>query len=179
MAMRCTVVALHIAGRDNSVADALSRVSIRVRGLGPYPDRELRWKFRCAAQRRRGAIDVDMLASDDGRNARAPNFRSPARSAFEGSLPTGRLWWFPRTEMVELVLCRIFSSLRESWRGAHLVLLPLLPWKPWYPKLSWLRREMEWGANVQLFADSSSGHRSWAPVGDDFPWAVFSSTKNA
>ena len=35
VALGCTVVALHIAGKDNSVADALSRFSIRVRGLDP------------------------------------------------------------------------------------------------------------------------------------------------
>ena len=81
--------------------------------------------------------------------------------------------------MAELVLHRIFTSMRENWYGAHLVLLPLLPWKPWYPKLSLLRRETEWGTNVQLFADSSSGHRSWIPMGEDIHWAIFSLTKNA
>ena len=44
VALGCTVVALHIAGRDNAVADALSRFSIRARGLDPYPDRDLRWR---------------------------------------------------------------------------------------------------------------------------------------
>ena len=34
VAMGCTVAALRIAGRDYSVADALSRFSISVRGLG-------------------------------------------------------------------------------------------------------------------------------------------------
>ena len=42
VAMGRTVVALHIAGKDNSVADAPSRFSIRVRGLDPYLERELR-----------------------------------------------------------------------------------------------------------------------------------------
>ena len=63
----CAVVALHIAGEDNSVADALSRFAIRARGLGPYPERGLRRKYRAVVNRLCGAIDVDMLASDDGR----------------------------------------------------------------------------------------------------------------
>ena len=81
--------------------------------------------------------------------------------------------------MVEPVLCRIFSSMREDWRGTHSALLPLLPWEPWCPKLPLLSREMEWGTDVQLFADSISGHRSWIPSGEDINWAIFSLTKNA
>ena len=130
------VVALHIAGRDNTAAGALSRFSIRVRDLDPFPERELRWIFRREVQRRCGAIDVDMLASDDGHNAWVADYRSPSRSAFEGPLPNGRLWWFPRAEIVELVLARIAASMREDWTGSRLVLPPLLPWQPWFPKLS-------------------------------------------
>ena len=33
----CSVVALHLAGRRSSVADALFRVTMRVRGLNPRP----------------------------------------------------------------------------------------------------------------------------------------------
>ena len=69
VALGHTVVALRIAGKDNAAADALSRVSVRVRGLDPFPGRGLRWSFRRDVQHRCGAIDVDMLASDDGRNA--------------------------------------------------------------------------------------------------------------
>ena len=39
VAIGCAVVALRVAGRDNAVADALPRFSIRVRGLDPYPER--------------------------------------------------------------------------------------------------------------------------------------------
>ena len=128
VALGRTVVALHIAGKGNTVAGAPSRFSIRGRGLGPYPERGLRWSFRREVQRRCGAIDVDMLASDDGRSAWVADYRPPSRSAFEGPLPRGRLWWFPRAEMVELVLSRIGASMREDWSGSHLVLLPLLSW---------------------------------------------------
>ena len=79
-----TVVALHIAGKDNSVADALSRLSIRARGLDPYPERALRWRYRKEVEARCGSVGWDMLASDDGHNAWVPNFRSPSNSAWEG-----------------------------------------------------------------------------------------------
>ena len=98
VALGCTIAALHIAGRGNAVADALPRFSIRVRGLDPYPERELRWRYRKEVEARCGAADVDMMASDNGRNARAPNFRSPSNSAPEGPLPRGRLWGFPRED---------------------------------------------------------------------------------
>ena len=89
--MGCTIVTLHVAGKDNSAAGALSRFSIRARCLGPRPERELRWRFRKEVARACGAIDVDMLASDDGRDAWVPDFRPPANSAFAGPLPQGRL----------------------------------------------------------------------------------------
>ena len=73
----CTVVALHIAGSDNSLADALSRFSIKVRGLDPYPERALRWRYRKEVALRCGNVDADMMASDDGRNAWVPVYRSP------------------------------------------------------------------------------------------------------
>ena len=48
----CAVVALHLAGKDNSVADALPRFSIRARGSGPFAERELRHKYRLEVSRR-------------------------------------------------------------------------------------------------------------------------------
>ena len=69
VALGCTAVALHLAGKHNSVADALSRFSIRARGLDSWPERALRWLFRKEVVRVCGLIDVDMPASDDGRNA--------------------------------------------------------------------------------------------------------------
>ena len=87
----CTIVALHIAGGDNSIADALSRFSIRVRGLDPFPECALRWRFRKKVALRCRAADTDIMASDDGRNAWAPAFRSPFNSMLEGFLPWGRL----------------------------------------------------------------------------------------
>ena len=109
------------------MADTLSRSSIRVRGLDPYPERELRWRYRKEAQRRCGAADADMLASDDAHNAWVPDFRPPSNSASEGPLPSGRLWWFPRIEMADLAPARIAASMREGWSGTHLLPVPSSP----------------------------------------------------
>ena len=78
-----------MAGKGNSVADAPSRFSIRVRRLDSFPEQELCWRFRQEVQRCCGQVDVDMLASDDGDNAWVANYRSPSRSVFEGTLPNG------------------------------------------------------------------------------------------
>ena len=58
--LRCTALALQIAGRHNSIADALSRFSIRACGLGPYPLRELRAEYREEVIDRCGDIDVGL-----------------------------------------------------------------------------------------------------------------------
>ena len=44
VSLSCTLVALHIAGRRDTVSGALSRFTIRARGLDPYPRSELRPK---------------------------------------------------------------------------------------------------------------------------------------
>ena len=175
----CTVAALHIAGSDNSLAGALSRFPIKVRGLDPYPERAPRRRYRKEVVLRRGTADADVMASDDGRNAWAPVYRSPSNSALEGPLPWGRLWWFPRYDMVDLVANRILASIKENWFGTHLLLVPLIPWKPWMPKLSRFERVIAWGSSIPLFVDSSSGHREWLQSPEDVKWAVFRLSKNA
>ena len=120
-----------------------------------------------------------MMASDDGHNAWVPVYRSPSNSALEGPLPWGRLWWFPRYDMVDLVVNRILASIKENWVGTHLLLAPLIPWKPWMPKLSRFERVIVWGSSAPLFVDGSSGHREWLQAPEDVKWAVFRLTKNA
>ena len=44
--LQCTAVALRIAGGQNTVADALSRLGARAHSGGQCPGRELRRKFR-------------------------------------------------------------------------------------------------------------------------------------
>ena len=131
VAIGCAVAALHISVGGSMVADTPSRFSVQVRGLGPYPERELRKKFRSEAQCRCGTVVFDMIARNDGLNARGPSFRPPPSSAFEGPLLPGRLWRFPSFELVGRALPRIVSPMKENWFGAHLRLSPLLPWKNW------------------------------------------------
>ena len=86
---------------------------------------------------------------------------------------------FPRIGMVELVLARIALSVKETWFGCHLLLVPLIPWKPWMPKLGRFERVLVWDAFTPLFADSSSGNRQWVPMVEDVQRAVFRLTEDA
>ena len=81
--------------------------------------------------------------------------------------------------MVDLVVNRILASIKESWFGAHLLLVPLIPWKPWMPKLSRFERVIVWDAVAPLLVDSSSGRRKWLPTQEDVQWAVFRLIKDA
>ena len=155
MSISCTLVASHIAGRRNSVADVLPRFTFQVRGLDPYPRRELRPKRRREVVDRRGPIDCDMLARDDGSNAWGPSYRSLPTSAFAGPLSPGQLWRFPRMDMIELALARVLASMEEDWAGAHLRLLLLKTWKPRFPKLAAVERCFSWPADLSLFLDRS------------------------
>ena len=80
-------------------------------------------------------MHVDMMASFGGSNAWRSQYRPPSNSAFEGPLPSGRLWRFPRTDLIELALSRISESSKESGSGPHVCLLPFQPSKNWYAKL--------------------------------------------
>ena len=78
----CPAVVLHITGKGNAVADALSRFSIKASGGDPYPDRELRSRLRAMVVEHCGPMDVDMRSGAKGLNAWCARPRSPARSAF-------------------------------------------------------------------------------------------------
>ena len=69
IALCCTEVFLHIAGRGNAAADAFSRFTLKASGGDPYPDRKLRARFRTQVAPRRGRVHVDMMARGDGANA--------------------------------------------------------------------------------------------------------------
>ena len=86
IALGCTAVAPHIAGRDNAVADSLSRFSPRAIGGDPYPDRDLRTCFRAQVEARCWRLDADTLATDDSRK--------------RGGLPLGA----PYADTVDLAL---------------------------------------------------------------------------
>ena len=168
----CTAVALHIAGRRNAVADALSRFTIRARGLDPYPRRGLRPKFRQEVVGRCGAIDFNLLARDDGSNAWGPQFRSPSNSAFEGPLPPGRFRRFPGIDMIDRVLTRAASSL-EDWSGPHLRLCPLESRRPWYPMLAFFERIISRPSRLSLFLNRINGFSEVIRDEKKMAWAVF------
>ena len=107
IALKCTAVALYVAGKSNAEAGAYSRVSLRATGGDPYPDRDLRNRFRAQVEARCGRMDVDMLARGDGKNARARRSVLRPGPLFECPLPSGRQWWSPCADMIGLAPARI------------------------------------------------------------------------
>lgn len=143
----------HIAGKENAAADALPRFSLKATGGDPYPDRALRPRLRAMVVDHCGAVDVDMMSGDRGLNAWCAQFTPPARSAFEGPLPGGQLWWFPRVDLIDLALDRIARLTKEDWAGTHVRLFPAQPWKSWFPKLSGCERVLQRASDPALFID--------------------------
>ena len=138
------------------MADALSRFTIRARGLDPYPRGGPRPKFRQEVVERCGVIDFDMLARDDGPNPWGPQFRPPSNSAFARPLPPGQLLRFPSINLIDRVLARAASSLKDS-SGPHMCLCPLKSRKPWYPKLAFFEHIILWPSRLSLFLDRING----------------------
>ena len=52
----------------------------------------------------------------------------PANSVFEGPLRDGRLFWFPRVDILDLALDRLLRAIREGWQGSAFCLVPEQPW---------------------------------------------------
>ena len=152
----CTAVALHIAGRRNAAAEALSRFTIRARGLDPYPRGGPRPKFRQEVIERCGVIDFDMLVRDDGPKPWWPQFRPPSNSAFARPLPPGQLLRSPRINMNGRVLTRAASSL-EDWSGPHLRLCPLESRRPWCPMLAFFERIISRPSRLSLILNRING----------------------
>ena len=111
------------------MADALSRLSLRVTGGDPYSGRELRSCVGARVEASCGHVDVDMMARGDGGNASGPSFYSLSRSAFGAAPPSGQLWWPTREDMIDIALDRILKAKKEGWRGAVFCLPPDQPRK--------------------------------------------------
>ena len=110
-------MAFRSGGKGNTTADGLRRFPIRPPGSDPLPSRELRPKFRTLLAKHCWSMDVDMISGDEGRNPWRYHFGSPARPAFQGPLPPGRLRQFSRVDLIDMALGRIRRSVREDWLG--------------------------------------------------------------
>ena len=164
---------------DNTVADALSRFTVKASGGDPFSDRQLRPEFRATAGRHCGAMDVAVMSDDRCPDAWPDRFRSPARSAFEGPLPAGELWWFPFVDLIDVALGRIRTSIRDEWPGTRVRLFPAQPSKGWFPKLEGFSEVSEWAADPELFVDRSAGIPRRVPNEENVAWMVTSMAKNA
>ena len=108
-----------------------------------------------------------------------PELPLSARLRAGGPVTAGRVWWFPRYDVVDLVVNRIHASVKGNWFGCHLLPAPLIPWKPWMSELGRIERVIVWGAFTPLFVDSSTGQRKWLPMVEDVQWSVLRLTKDA
>ena len=81
-------------------------------------------------------------------------------------MPLGRLWRFPRTDLIELALFRLGESSEKSWSGLHVCLLPAQAWKNWHAKVGGFELAIVYVLFVDqsdLFVDQSDGFPRTAP----------------
>ena len=126
-----------------------------------------------------GPMDVGAMSDDKGPNDRRNRFPSPARSAFEGPFPPGKLRRFPRADLIDLALGRIRWSMREEWSGVHARLLPARPREGRFTKLNGFTRVLRWTSYSDLFIDRSGGFPRRVPDEKNVDWVAMSMTKNA
>ena len=100
------------------MTDVPSRHALRVEGRGPPLGRQLREKSRGMVQRKRGRLDVDVMAWGPGDNAWKKVFKSLSNSPIEEVLPQRSMWRFPPGDMAVLVVAHPLSARRDGWKGA-------------------------------------------------------------
>ena len=121
-----------------------------------------------------GPMDVDMTSDDKDLNAWCGRFRPPARSAFEGPLAPGRLWWVPRVGLIAVVQGRIRRSMREGRPGTHVRLLPARPWRGRLPRLGGSSRVFKSAVDSDLFIERPGGFPRRIPNDANVKWVVMS-----
>lgn len=146
---QCLLLGLHVAGAENTIADALSRYTMDMCRIDPHPDRKLRSQWFARIQASTVPFDWDMMAEDDGSNAQLSNFRCPSNSAFEKPYPEGNLWWFPPFDLAEPTLRLIRDLPHMGWKGTSTILVP----ESAYRKHRELCRDMHPVLTIKAWAD--------------------------
>ena len=105
-----TIVAIWIAGEENTIADALSRYYMSMNWKKNEDGRSLNEKGRSKIKSIVGKIDVDMMCDADGSNSLGDRFKSEKDSAFEGEWAQGNLWWFAPRGMEGVVMKHVMKK---------------------------------------------------------------------
>ena len=92
---QCTLVPLHLPGRDNFVADTLSCYVKQMSARDPYPECQFRDGFRKAVVANCDEMSVDLAVCNGGSNRRRALPRSLSNRASEGPLSSRKLWRYP------------------------------------------------------------------------------------
>ncbi|CAD7923268.1 unnamed protein product [Amoebophrya sp. A25] len=127
----CTLVAEHLRGKYNVVADMLSRLALNATNSDPLPHRFLLKRPRLALWARlRMTPTVDMLAANFGSSAALPRFVTIREDAFrwsDESLYQEISWWFPSNDLALPLLKKKIApmmTLAEQQRPACIMLVP-------------------------------------------------------
>ena len=119
-----TVVAIWIAGEENTIADALSRYQMEMNWKQKPDERTLNIRARKVVRGIIGNIDVDMMCDAEGNNSLCKKFKSERNSAFEGDWEEGNLWWFPPRGMEGVVMKHIAKKSKRYPKSRCWMLIP-------------------------------------------------------
>jgi hypothetical protein len=151
----CVVLAKHMAGRNNVIADAGSRdLAFAARWASdPFRDACLRPCLFQAIQRDLGKFDLDLFADREGLGALAPRWRYAQRSACEADLKGQLVWAHPPRELIPGFIKWVSEEQKRVGPLRVALLAPCDSGAPWFRASSlraWTRRQ-SWPAGSDLF----------------------------
>ena len=139
------------------VADVLTRLATQTRGVDPSPDRGLGTGPWRAAEERRDRVTADAFSSGGGSNDCGRSYWGPLDDAFDGNLPLGRLWRFPRRGRVGAACALIAASREGGGSGEAICLCPAYPSRRWVPRMKWFAAGVALDRFSRLFAPWRGG----------------------
>ena len=152
----CHISSLHIAGVNNPIADAASRIPGWVESWAndPFADAVLRRKTYTHIQDTlRRVFTIDAFADISGRCSLAPAWRSPPVSAFELDFSGHTVWSHPPPLLAFAWIKKVLSVTKTNPDVRVAILVPSKSSAPWFKRtyLDHFRRALTWPAGSDLF----------------------------
>ena len=165
------LIATHIRGDLNVIADALSR-DVLSSEADPLFSASLCDRFWSKVSAVSPEFSIDAMCDDDGLSAKCKRFCCPSHPPFENDLSGEHTLWFPPPSLLPAVLRRVTRAFRNGELLSATVLVPCDHAAPWFRLLSAFRRILTFPKGASLFVIKERARIMTLPPASTAWWVV-------